>query len=422
VRSQASSQADVVAATAADLLASHQRPGLERLAQTAARTVHGRVIVVDAGGRVLADSAGAATLGVSYASRPEVRAALVGRSAQFSRGSHTLGQRLLATAVPVVRGGRSVGAVRVTQSVAAVDAAVRHSIAGLVLIAALVIALGLIAGALIAARVSRPLRALQGVAGRVAAGDLGARAEIEGTAEQRSLALSFNEMTARLGRALRGQRAFVADASHQLRTPLTALRLRLEEARAAELSPAARHEIDAGLAEVDRLALMVDELLVLSDAGERDAPAEELELSDGARRAVARWDATARECGLDLALHCNGRSHVRCATVDLDRALDSLLENAVRYAPGPGEVSVRVHDHAIDVLDRGPGLRPGEEEDVFERFHRGSAGRAAADGTGLGLPIARELARRWGGDVTLRNRDGGGACARLRFPAAKETP
>ena len=92
------------------------------------------------------------------------------------------------------------------------------------------------------------------------------------------------------------------------------------------------------------------------------------------------------------------------------------FENALHYSPSGGRVTVASAPGRIEVLDRGPGLEAGEADDVFERFHRGSAGRAGPSGSGLGLAIARELAREWGGDVTLRNREGGGAVAALELP------
>lgn len=413
VRVQSRSQADLVAATAAGL--SDER-ALARLARSSARSVRGRVLIVDRRGRVRADSAGEQSRGKDYADRPEIASALRGEGVQETRQSQTLDEEILATTVPVVRRGRRAGAVRVTQSVAAVDRSVRRSILGLGLLGLVVLVLGLAVGLLIARRIARPVLRLDETARLVAIGDLDRRAPVEGSKEQRSLARSFNVMTERLATALQGQRRFVADASHQLRTPLTGLRLRLEEARVASEQPAVREEIDAGMAEVDRLAAMVEELLVLSRAGARDSRPEKLDLGDTAEDAARRWQGAARDAGIDLHVtRSNGAAPVTCSPPALERAVDVLVENAIRYSPPGSRVDLRAGPGRIEVLDRGPGLEPGEEASVMERFHRGSAGRRGPAGTGLGLPIAQELAREWGGDVRIENRDGGGARAALEW-------
>jgi len=110
---------------------------------------------------------------------------------------------------------------------------------------------------------------------------------------------------------------------------------------------------------------------------------------------------------------------VWCARADVDRALDVLIDNALRYSPPGGAVVLTGGHGRIEVSDRGPGLVPGEDELVFERFHRGRAGRQGPSGSGLGLAIARSLARAWHGDATLASRPGGGAVAVLEFPAVK---
>jgi len=145
VRLQARNQADVVAASVADLLGSGSARERERVVEAAAASVRGRVIVVGAGGDLLADSEGTPP-GRSYSGRPEIAAALNGPGDQLERRSETLGRTLLVTSVPVVGGGRTIGAVRVSQSVEAVDRAVRRAWVGLALIGLLVIGLGLLAG------------------------------------------------------------------------------------------------------------------------------------------------------------------------------------------------------------------------------------------------------------------------------------
>jgi two-component system, OmpR family, sensor kinase len=418
VRSQARAQADVLAATAADLLAAARRGELRRLVAESAASVRGRVLVVDARGRLVADSAGSDLIGDAYGARPEVAAALAGRTDQRTRHSGTLAEDVLATAVPIRGGTRPpIGAVRITQSVAAVHRAIWRTILGLVLIGGVVLGVGLVAGLVIARTVARPLHKLGEAARRVAAGDLTARAAIEGSTEQRDLARTFNEMTERVRRLLRSQQDFVADASHQLRTPLTGLRLRLEEAR-LEADEGAAAELDAAMAEIDRLAEIVEELLVLSRAGERELPGEHVDLGAAASRAAERWAATAAEGGQEIDVRAAGAATAWCAAADLDRILDVVVENALRYSPAGTMVRVTAGPDSIEVLDEGPGPAPGEEEAVFERFHRGRAGRSGPPGTGLGLPIARELAGEWGATVSLRARPEGGACATVRFGAA----
>ena len=406
VRSQAESQADVVAASATDLLAPGvPRSSLAALVDSAAATVRGRVLVVDARGRVLADSAGAAARGASYADRPEVRAALRGARPQRVRHSASARADLLATAVPVTRLGHVAGAVRITQNVASVRRAVNRTTAELAFVAATVLLAGLLAAAVIAAQISRPIRRLERAARRVADGDLEARATEEGSVEQRSLAQSFNEMTERLTALVSAQRRFVADASHQLRTPLTGLRLRLD-------ALGDERDVHAATAEVDRLAHIVDELLTLSRAGAVPAAVTRCDLAAAATAAVRRFRPAAARRGVVQRAVPADAAFGSCVPDELDRALDAVVENALAYASAGGEVEIAAMPGLIEVRDRGPGPVAGEEELLFERFHRGAAGA----GTGLGLPIARALARGWGGDATLRARPGGGAIAALVIP------
>ena len=263
------------------------------------------------------------------------------------------------------------------------------------------------------------MRRLDQAARRVAAGDLEARAPIEGSTEQRALARTFNEMTGRAGTALRSQQDFVADASHQLRTPLTGLRLRLEEARAlvAPASPAVA-ELDAGMTEVDRLAHVLEELLVLSRAGERELPGTHEDLGAAARRAAERWAHAAAERGQRIETEVGAAGSAWCAAADLDRILDVLVENGLRYSPPGSALRLIAGPDGIEVLDDGPGPASGEEEAVFERFHRGRAGRSGPAGSGLGLAIARELAGEWDATVALETQPGGGGRAVVRFPTA----
>ena len=416
VRADARTQANVLAAGAGRLVAARDREQLAELAESVSGAARARVVIVGDRGRILADTADPEALGADFSSRPELAAALRGDRFQDARRSDTLDRDILATAVPVFDAGQVVGAVRLTQSVAAVDDAVRRTVIGIAAVGLVVLLAALLAGWLLARAITRPIERLNAAADTIASGDLDARAPVEGSREQRSLARSFNLMTERLARAVRAQSEFVADASHQLRTPLTGLRLRIEEARASPDPEERRHHLDAGLDELDRMSGTIDDLLVLSRTGEREGRGEEVDLAEAAADARRRWGRAAAARDITLAAEHDGAGHVFASRADLDRAVDAVVENAIHYTPPGGHVLVRAQDTAIEVLDDGPGLAPGEEDDVFGRFHRGRAGRSGATGTGLGLPIARELMRAWGGDATLANRAEGGARATLTAP------
>ena len=139
---------------------------------------------------------------------------------------------------------------------------------------------------------------------------------------------------------------------------------------------------------------------MLSEAGAARPPDAATDLLAAARRAVERWSAH------DAELIVSGAATlVRCTAADLDRILDVLIENAIDYGPPGQRIRLVVAPGRLEVADEGPGLAPGEEETIFARFHRGTVGRASRRrGTGLGLPIARELAGRWDGDGDARQR------------------
>jgi signal transduction histidine kinase len=414
VRNEAASQAFIVAANASGGMSDAR--ALRRYVNSAGRDLGARVIVVDSRGVLRADSTVASPRALPYSSRPEISAALSGRRAQGERHSDTLGQDLLYTAVPVTSAGRVVGAVRVTQSVSAVRARIRRGILALVAIGAFALLIGLGVAWILAGSLSKPLLRLAATARRVEQGDLDARAEETGPTETREVATAFNEMTERLGTVLAAQREFVANASHQLRTPLTGLRLRLEAARVKQ-GAAAEAELEAAEREVERLARLLTSLLTLAREGDKPGRSTAVSLSRAAERAHERWVAAAESEGRELELAGHGEVAIEASEEDVAILLDNLIENALRYSPsrvtldwGPDN-----GEAWLAVVDEGPGLAPGEEDRLFERFARG---HPDGGGTGLGLAIVQTLARRWRGTATLANRPEGGTRAEVRFPAA----
>jgi two-component system, OmpR family, sensor kinase len=418
VRAQAANEAHLIAATASGRM--DDAGALDRLAARAARDLGARVIVVDGAGRLVADSAGPGLRGASYAAREEIDAVLAtGRAVQGERHSATIGSTLLYTAVPVIDEGRRTGAVRVTQSTAAIDDRVRRDILALVGIGVAALVFGLALAWVLAGSLARPLRRLADAAHRAGSGDLDVRAEPGGPLEQREVAAAFNQMVERLGTVLAAQREFVGNASHQLRTPLTGLRLRLEAASLRATDPELERELAEAERETVRLAKLLDGLLTLAREGESTVPARPVDLGATASAAAERWLAHGRE----IRLEGEGRPVALASDGDVATILDSLIENAIRYSPGASAVTIEwggdASEAIVAVLDGGPGIEPGEEEAVFERFRRGSASRGGSSGTGLGLAIARTLAARWGGTVTIGNRAEGGARAELRLPRAE---
>jgi two-component system, OmpR family, sensor kinase len=421
VESHAAGQAQLIAAGAAGALEDERT--LSRVVESAAEDLGGRVIVVDDRGRLLADSAGQGLEGDPYGDRPEIRAALAGQTSQGERHSSTLGQDLLYTATPVLVGGEAAGAVRITQSLEARNDRIRRDVLGLVAIGGLTIVLGLAFASVLAGSLSAPFRALARAARRVGGGELDTRAEVTGPREQREVAHAFNEMATRLEQAFAAQREFVANASHQLRTPLTGLRLRLEAASLKTDDAELAEELEAAQAELDRLARLLSGLLTLAREEKRPAGAGAVDVAGCVEAAVERWRPQAEIRGQRLAAAGPAGVAATASPEDVAIVLDNLLENALAYSPPGSEVQLRWRsdrdDAWIEVLDEGPGIEPGEEERIFERFARGSSSGSRPHGTGLGLAIVAALARRWGGSATLRNRPEGGAIAEIRLPATR---
>jgi len=245
--------------------------------------------------------------------------------------------------------------------------------------------------------------------------------------ELRPLAGSLNALLARLSDALAAQRRFTADAAHELRTPLAALKLQVElAARAAD--PASRTaafaELNAG---VDRATHLVEQLLTMARL-EPGAPARAfgpVDLPALARDAVVARAALAADKHQDLGLARAAAVAVRGDPATLAVLIANLLDNALRYTPPGGRIDVALDDEGgvavLSVTDTGPGIPAAERAQVFERFHRGSAAEAMPNsgGSGLGLSIVRRIADAHGATITLDDGPGGrGLAVRVRFPAA----
>jgi two-component system, OmpR family, sensor kinase len=393
--------------------------GVRRAVARYGRETDARVVVTDGRGALLADSNRPRPARVAFATagRPEISTALAGGGIRLIRHSTDLGGDLLVVAYPVLDQGRVVGAVRLSQPIAAVDSRVHRSWFAIAGVAAAVGLVGLAVAWLLASSLARPIHAVGTTAGRLGRGDLAARAPESGPAEVADVARALNRMADELVGLIEAQREFVANASHQLRTPLTGLRLRLESLAAGPESTDAQ----AGLREVDRLSELVADLLVLARAGVPPPAPASCDLRQEARAAADRWRQVAAEHAGTLALEePPGPVAVAADAADVAAALDNLIENAIVYTPEGSTVALSVTgDGVVRVRDDGPGIDPAEAARVFDRFYRGSAGRETPGGTGLGLAIVRDLAARWGGAAELEP-GGPGTTIAVRFPPGGE--
>jgi signal transduction histidine kinase len=317
---------------------------------------------------------------------------VVRRALRSDRPSDAAATRELLAAVPLVGDERVSGAVRASRSAEAVTRFTRRAWLGLLVLAIVVVSLAAVAAAVIGRRVAAPLERVAAAARRLGDGDFAARAPRAGVRELDAVAGALDASAERLGELVARERAFSADASHQLRTPLAALRIELE---ALELRGQRTPELTAALGQVDRLEATVKTLLAVA----RDAPRdrEPVDLRGVLGTLEGTWRGALAATGRPLRIVFEATVPVVGASgAVVQETLGVLLENATLH--GAGEVTVTVRDTrgwvAVDVADEGRGL-PVDAEDIFVR----RSGTVA--GHGIGLALARSLAHAEGGQLVV---------------------
>lgn len=238
------------------------------------------------------------------------------------------------------------------------------------------------------------------------------------------LASVFNEMLTRLESSFEQMRRFTADASHELRTPLTAIRSVGEVGLRGKRDAAAYREIIASmLEEVDRLAHLVDRLLTLSraDNGEAKLSVDAVDLCELAEEVAAQLDVLAEEKRQSITIERAGTLHWMGDRLVLRQALLNLVDNAIKYSPVGGQITIRVAqsstDAILDVRDTGPGIPAELQPRIFDRFYRVDESRSRDNGgTGLGLSIAKWAVEVNGGQLTLETTSSMGSTFRIVLP------
>jgi signal transduction histidine kinase len=327
----------------------------------------------------------------------------------------------LAIAVPVTTNGEVVGAVVTLSPTDGLRSTVDSSWAGLALGGLLAAVVFVLVAVLLAGWTLRPVARLDAATHQISRGELDARVPPElGPPELRRLARSFNTMADDVSDALEQQRAFVAHASHQLRNPLTALRLRVEELGQFISDPAGRDEHQLAMEETGRLRRILEGLLALAQAERGQHETEVVDAATIADERVSGWLPLARQYEITLRRTGCTSAPVRAVPTAVGQALDALIDNALKFAgPGaavtvdvaPGKENVELH-----VVDDGPGLDGTDRIRATERFWRAPHAQNI-DGSGLGLPIATVLVRASGGQLDLLPADPKGLDVRLTFPS-----
>ena len=264
----------------------------------------------------------------------------------------------------------------------------------------------------------RPIRELQRAAAQLADGSLSGPVTVtDGPPEIRGLAATFNQTAARLEHLLSSQRAFAGEASHQLKTPLAALRLCLNNLEPA-VAPYALASLNAALTETDRLARMVEGLLAMACLEEEAGTSEPVDLERICTERHNTWAPVFEQYHVLLALTWDRAGPVLALPGAIDQILDNLLSNALRHSPPGSTVTIDLLHRAPDrrrptpggrstswvdlhVIDEGPGMTEEQRRRAFDRFWRASD--TPRGGTGLGLALVQRLAHAGGGDVALHS-------------------
>jgi two-component system, OmpR family, sensor kinase len=261
----------------------------------------------------------------------------------------------------------------------------------------------------VARRLTRRLEQLREGVDALGEGDLGARVPVRGHDEVASLAERFNLAAGRIEQLVDTHKTLLANASHELRSPLTRIRMAIELIDRGD-GRAAREEITRNIGELDTL---IEEILLASRLEARTAPDEPFAAFDLTALAAEECARSGAELDADGVIVMSGSARL------LRRALRNLLENARRHGGDAAVTASLARDASavtLAICDRGPGVAPAERERIFDPFYRPAGSAESGGGAGLGLALVRAIARKHGGDVTCEAHDGGGACFRIRLP------
>jgi two-component system sensor histidine kinase MprB len=380
--------------------------------------VRGYQQVVNADGAILIRSA----RGVSLPVEARTRQLAANGGASFFRDAYVGGTHLRILAEPLGAGR----AVQFAQPLTEVDSLLARLRLILVLLDIGGIALAALLGRLVAGAAVQPLKRLTQTTEHVAlTQDLSQRIRPSGEDELGRLATSFNAMLdalehsmSALDASVHAQRQLVADASHELRTPVTSLRTNIEilQQQGQDMSAEDTGRLLSDVVEqIEELTLLMNDLIELARGEGPRADAEDLRLDLLVSEVLERTRRNAPATPLIVELQ---PTFVAGVPARLERAIANLLDNAIKYSPSGEPVEIRLHEGSLTVRDHGPGISDDDLPHIFDRFYRGAEARGRP-GSGLGLAIVRQVASQQGGSITAEPAPGGGTLMRLLLPGAE---
>lgn len=332
------------------------------------------------------------------------------------------GETVMVSTVPITNGTNRIGTVIVARPTDVLEARIRTLWLTLGAVAVLSLLTAVVVARWLSRWVTRPLRRLEEAARAMGGGNLQVRADIaQGPPEVRRLAAAFDAMASRLNTLLDGHRTVIADVSHQLRTPISALRLRLE--LLPQLASKDQTELNGALHEINRLSRLIDGLLAVARADATNQQPTPVDTRAVISERVSAWSPLAAERGVNLNLTPGPFVSAWAVPDHLEQILDNLLGNCFDLDPAPSQVDLGVtidgDDAILTVVDNGPGMSRAQREQAFQRF---ATGRADTGGTGLGLAIVHQLITAQNGRIRLEETPGGGLTVELSLPRDRTTP
>lgn len=374
------------------------------------------VVIVDRAGTVLVDAAPERALAQRPVPREGLQRALDGQEATGT--ARIDGVPVVYSAVPIRTAAGVAGAVHIALPLVELAAQIRHIRSFIAWTVLGTLLWAVVVSLLLAQRLAGPIQEMRAATGRLAAGELGVRVPVRTADELGDLARALNYMAAELQRLDELRRDFVADASHELRTPVANLAVAVEALRGSLIpaDPSAETLLQAVQRETDRLRALVERLLDLSaiETGRVHLHLVPTDLAEVVRNATTAFRARAAQRQIVLGVHLPaGRTIARTDPERLAQIVGNLLDNAVKFTPAGGQVIVRLAmgrgAATLTVEDTGPGIPPEDLPHIFDRFYKADRARSGQPGIGLGLAIAQRLAVALGGRIEAGNRPEGGA-------------